>query len=216
MREPRVAHVAPGRVVHLRLLQVELRRREAVEIADMVVVQVRQDHVLHRIAVDADQLQRLDRIAQMRAPALLRDLRGEARVDDEGALGPFRDPEEVVHRHRRIVRIAADEMIRTPRLAHRVADREQLVLGQLVHQCSKNARQGSAVDTLPRPSARTNCLDKNREEKHGQGTTIRQARPHQGVRARAGRLHQRRRLRRLVGAARASPSATAAWSPSRR
>jgi hypothetical protein len=75
MREARIAHVAPGRVVHLRLLQVELRRRKAVEIADMVVVQVGQDHVLHAVAVDADQLQRLDRIAQMRAPALRRDLR---------------------------------------------------------------------------------------------------------------------------------------------
>jgi hypothetical protein len=98
--------------------------------ADVVVVQVREDHVLHGVAIDADELQGLDRVAQEGALALLRGLLGEAAVDHEGALGAFRDPHEVVHRHRPVVRIAADEMVRPPRLARRIADGEEFVFGQ--------------------------------------------------------------------------------------
>src|SRR5256884_1566482 len=50
----------------------ELRRREAVEVADVVVVQMCQDHVPHGVAVDADELQGLDRVAQMRPAASAR------------------------------------------------------------------------------------------------------------------------------------------------
>ncbi len=42
------AHVPSDRVVQLRLLQMEMRAREAVEVADMVVVQMGQDHRLDR------------------------------------------------------------------------------------------------------------------------------------------------------------------------
>ena len=82
-------HVAAGRVVDLRLLQMELRLRETIESADVVVVQVGQDHVLHGVAVDADELQRIDRIAQERALALRGRLRREAAVDDEVRSAPF-------------------------------------------------------------------------------------------------------------------------------
>ena len=76
MRQPRIGHVVAGRVMHLRLLQVEARLGEAVEVADVVVMQVRQDDIGHLVGVDADELQSLDRIAQEIACAPGGDLGG--------------------------------------------------------------------------------------------------------------------------------------------
>ncbi len=42
----------------------ELRGGERIEIADVIVMQMRDDHILDRVGIDADQRQRLDRIAQ--------------------------------------------------------------------------------------------------------------------------------------------------------
>ena len=53
--EERVAHVAAGRVMQLDLLQMKLRRREAVECADMVVMHMGQDYVGNRIAIEPHQ-----------------------------------------------------------------------------------------------------------------------------------------------------------------
>jgi hypothetical protein len=44
-------------------------------------------------------------------------LRVEAGVDDEAAASSSCQPHEIVHRHRAVVRIAADEMIAAPRIA---------------------------------------------------------------------------------------------------
>jgi len=54
--EERVAHIAAGRVMQLDLLQMKLRRREAVERPDMVVVHVGQDHIGDGIAVESYQV----------------------------------------------------------------------------------------------------------------------------------------------------------------
>jgi hypothetical protein len=53
--EKRVPHVVPGRVVQFFFLQMKFGPRKAVKGADMVVVQVGQDHVGGRIAVEPDQ-----------------------------------------------------------------------------------------------------------------------------------------------------------------
>jgi len=50
--EERVAHVAAGRVMQLDLLQMKLRRGEAVECADMVVMHMGQDYVGDRMAIE--------------------------------------------------------------------------------------------------------------------------------------------------------------------
>ena len=53
--EVRMAHVVPGRVVQLDFLQMELRRRETVEGADMVVMHMGQDHIGDGAAVEPDE-----------------------------------------------------------------------------------------------------------------------------------------------------------------
>src|SRR3954469_19628876 len=116
------------------------RVRETVEIAGMVVMQMGEDDVLDRVDVDAERAQRLDRRAQESALALRGDLRIEAGVDDEAASATPRHPDEIVHRHRTVMRVAADEMIATARLARRIADGKQLVF-----------RFGHEVSCLQRP-----------------------------------------------------------------
>ncbi len=110
MVEAAVAHVAAGGEVHLQVLQMELRRREVEERPDMVVVHVGDDDILHRRRIDAQQCQAGGRRAQEGALALLRHRLGEAGVDHEGPAGVAHQPDEVIHRHGRIVRIAPDEV----------------------------------------------------------------------------------------------------------
>jgi hypothetical protein len=129
--EVRIAHVAAGRVVQFDLLQVELRRRKAVKRADVVIMHVGQDHVGHGIAIDADQCQRLGRAAQMPPPPRRRDFGSKSGVDDEAVLRSNRHPDEIVHRHRAIVRIAADEVVGAPRITLGIADRVELVFGKM-------------------------------------------------------------------------------------
>ena len=57
LRQLPVPHVPPDRVVDLRFLQMKPRLREFVEVADVVVMHVGQDHVLHRGRIDAQQSQ---------------------------------------------------------------------------------------------------------------------------------------------------------------
>ena len=90
-----------------------------------------EDHVLDRIAVDADQRQRLNRAAQVPSPARYGDLRGKAGIDDDGMMRRDRDPNEIVHRHRAVMRIAADEMVGAPGVALGVTDRVEFVFRKM-------------------------------------------------------------------------------------
>ncbi len=122
-----VAHVAAGRVRHLELLHVQQGRREKIEVADVVVVQVRDHHVLHLRRVHAEQPQPLGRAAQVVPRALERHGFREAGVHHHFAAFAADQPHEVVERHRPVVRIAADEILRrAPRMV-RVLDGVDLV-----------------------------------------------------------------------------------------
>jgi hypothetical protein len=60
----------------------------------------------------------------MAAAASSGDLGGKAGVDDKAALASDRGPDEIIHRHRPVMRVAADEMVAAPCLTLGVADRE--------------------------------------------------------------------------------------------
>ena len=108
---------------------------------DMVVMQMSEDNVLDRRYIDVERAERLHRTAQERPLPLLRYFRVEASVDDEGAAASPRQPHEIVHRHRAVVRIAADEMIAAPRIAGGIADGEQLVflIGHAISRTDRSA-----------------------------------------------------------------------------
>jgi hypothetical protein len=59
------------------------------------------------------------------------DLGGKAGVDDETALGSDCGPDEIIHRHRPVMRVAADEVIGAPGVALGIADRVKLVFGKM-------------------------------------------------------------------------------------
>src|SRR5215208_3315974 len=127
MRQPRISHEAPRGIRKLAFLEMESRVRKPVEISHMVVMQMREDDIFDRIHIDVERAERLHGTAQERPLPLLRYLRVETGVDDEGTPSSFRHPHEVVHRHRPVVRVAADEMVAAPCLAGGVADGEELV-----------------------------------------------------------------------------------------
>src|SRR4029453_19566276 len=67
MRQPRVAHVFPGGVGEFALLEMKSRAGKAVEISDVVVMEMREDHIFYRVRIDVEQGQRLYRAAQERS-----------------------------------------------------------------------------------------------------------------------------------------------------
>ncbi len=122
----------------LRLLQVKARLREAVEVADVVVVEVGEDHVLDVLRGYAEQPEGVDGVAEVRALAARRDFLGEAAIDDEAAALADHQPEEVVHRHGAVVRVAAYKIVLPAAVAGGVADGVHLVGrqgGRLGHGC---------------------------------------------------------------------------------
>ena len=123
--------MAARRVVQLDLLEMKRRGREAVECANMVVMHVGQDHVGDRVAVESDQRQCLGGAAQVPPAARRCDFGSEAGVDYKTTLSTNSGPDEIVHRHRAVMRIAADEMIGTPGVALGIADRIELVFGEM-------------------------------------------------------------------------------------
>jgi len=126
-----VAHVTPGRVVQFDLLQMELRTRKPVEIPDVIVMQMREHDVPDGATVYADQRERLDRAAQKPPLARRGDLGGKAGIDYDGVLRRDRDPHEIIHRHRAVMRVAADEMVGAPSIAFGVTDRVELVFREM-------------------------------------------------------------------------------------
>ncbi len=126
--EEALSHVATGRVSHLLVLQMEARRGKKAEVADVVVVQMRDDHVLHFLRVDAEELQAALGRMEHPAAAASADSCVEAGVDDKSAGLRAREPDEVVEIARALVRVSADEVL--ARLAGgeaRVPDREDFV-----------------------------------------------------------------------------------------
>ena len=77
---------------------------------------------------DAEQGQRLHRTAQEGALAPRRDFGIEAGVDDKNLAASPRHPDEIVHRHRPVMWIAANEMRGAARLARGITDGKELVI----------------------------------------------------------------------------------------
>jgi hypothetical protein len=110
----------------------------------MVVVHVGQHDVPDGIAVDADQGQCLDRAAQKPSLARRGDLGGKSGVDDDGMMRRDCNPHEIVLRHRVVMRVTADKMVRTPGIALGVADRVSSYSGRWVSMSGLGSDVGIA------------------------------------------------------------------------
>src|SRR5690606_3351084 len=102
---------AAGRETHLAVLQVEAGAGKQAIIAGMVVVHVRDDHVLDRLRIDPQRLQTLpygvgDGTAPQGSATLI-----EAGIDHYCPGAVAQHPDIVVERHRPVVRIAANEVL---------------------------------------------------------------------------------------------------------
>ena len=75
------------------------RTREQLQIARVVVMQVRDDDVLDLRAIDAEQAQAVAGLAQQLATATLGRRRIKSGVNDDRMQLVARDPDEVVHAH---------------------------------------------------------------------------------------------------------------------
>src|SRR5450631_479738 len=90
------AHAAPGGVAHLAVLQMKSRIGEAIEIAGVVIMQMRDDDVLEAVGLYAETRQRIDRIERQLAIAQLRLRRIETGIDQNVAAVPPDQPDEVI------------------------------------------------------------------------------------------------------------------------
>ena len=121
------AHVLARGIAHLALLEVERGVREHAEVAAMIVVHVRQHHMLRLRGIDTDDLQRLRRCPQVLALALRSLLGVEAGIDHIVRVLPDNGPDVIIHRARHVVCIREDEMLGLHRVALGVLDGVNLI-----------------------------------------------------------------------------------------
>jgi hypothetical protein len=114
----------------------EARMTKLAQVADVIVVQMRDDAVGYRIRIDIEELHTLDRTTQKLAAAASAYFLGKSSVDPENPIQTNDGPREVVHRHGTVVRVTADEMVGPPRITGRILDCEDFVLGQLLSHVS--------------------------------------------------------------------------------
>src|SRR5262249_45685203 len=105
-----VTHMPAGHIGHLEILEMKGRAWEQVMIPAVVVVHVRDDDIADVPRFDTDHGQTLARATQHLATSFLADGSIEASVDDVGLVRPDDRPDEVVDRHRPVMRIAAEEV----------------------------------------------------------------------------------------------------------
>ena len=113
--------------MHLRLLQVEAGLGEFMEVANVIIVHVGEDHILDPGGVAAQQSEGIDGVSLQLAAALAAAFGGEADIDDDLAVCVLGEPDEVVHRHRTVMRVAADEVLMPPGGAVGVFQGEEFV-----------------------------------------------------------------------------------------
>jgi hypothetical protein len=82
------------------------RFRKAIEIPHMVIMQVEENHVFNRIRVDAERREPLHGTAKECALASFRYFCVEPGIDDERSAATLGHPNEVIHRHRPVMKCA--------------------------------------------------------------------------------------------------------------
>ena len=132
VRQERMRHVLSGREGEFGLLKVKARLGKSIEVANVIVVEVGDDDVLDLTRAYPEEFKGIDRIAQVGALALSSHFLGEAAVDDEAALAADREPAEIIHGHRPVMGIAADEIVLPAALASRIAQRIDLIARKVV------------------------------------------------------------------------------------
>ncbi len=108
-----------------------MRVWQFMEVANMIVVQVGQNNIGDRIRVNIEMPQAFDRTAQERAFPASSRFRSEAGVNQKNTVRPDNDPGKVIHGHGSVMRVAADKMVRSPRVAGGIPDCENLVFRQI-------------------------------------------------------------------------------------
>ena len=129
-----VAHAAPGAERHLAVLNVKRRVREQIVVAGVVVMHVADDDILDPVRIDADRQEPVARRTQKLAPALFRHRRVEAGVEDQRPALADNGPDEIVERHRPVMRVAAVEIVSRRALVVRIAHGIDLI-GVAAHGC---------------------------------------------------------------------------------
>ena len=96
----------------------------------MIVMQVCNDKLANALRCYAQQIERGGGPAHEPPAALCRHRLVEAGIDEQEPFLVPDNPDEVVHRHRHIVGIAADEMIRPPAVAFGILECKNLIRGR--------------------------------------------------------------------------------------
>ena len=108
----------------------KLRGGEILKRADVIVMQMRDHHVFDFGRFTTHQRKTLGGRADKFTLALLGHGLGKAGIDDDFAPVATQQPDKVIHRHRRVVRVAADKVYRTQGVAAGVFDGVDFVVGE--------------------------------------------------------------------------------------
>jgi len=111
MPKRRMAHATTRAIFHLAILHVIPRVRKDIVIAGVIVMHVGQDDVFNLRKIDARGLEAVGgRPCQLtRAPR--RHVGVETGIDHDGPAASLQHPDEEIHRHRPVMRIATEKIL---------------------------------------------------------------------------------------------------------
>ena len=131
MAEQPMAHVPATGVVELLFLDVKACVGQEPDVARVVIVQVRDHHVLNVLWRVPQHSQCLNRATDKRATPLLGSVRVKTSIDQHDAILVADQPHKIIHRHVFIMRVVRDEVVVAWTLLHGcVTQREHLIVRQ--------------------------------------------------------------------------------------
>src|SRR6186713_867736 len=120
---------------------------EAIEVARMVIMEVGENDVVDLGGTDIQQAERLHRTTQERTFSARSDVCIEAGIDDDDTPIALHHPHVIIHRHRPLVEVTADEVVSALRVPRGIADRKYFVFGA--------AHQAFLLGSAPRSGTKT-------------------------------------------------------------
>lgn len=133
-----LAKVRPARIparpeLHLLFLHDEGGGRKLLQVADVIVMEMREDHERNRLAVYAQFSEPFGRAAKMVPTTPGGYLGAEADIDYDSVFFRNHRPDEIVHGHGRVVRIVSMKVLVAARGPCSVPDSVHLVVGNFSH-----------------------------------------------------------------------------------
>ena len=125
-------HIFACGEMQLLFLQVELRLGKTVKMPGMIIMKMCQNNVLNRVCGHTKRRHTVYRTMQKLSSAPGGNSFGKAGVDHHMMIAAAGQPDKIIHRHRPVMRVAANKMFASFGITHGIADSIELIDRQII------------------------------------------------------------------------------------